>query len=82
MTRSKPSPYPTLKDHDALKAKVEFDNGRYEDAMRDLDAAITEDYESAQQVFNDGNTKPSTTTVSSAGSTICCRRTATLLCAP
>ena len=30
--------------------------------MRDLDAAIREDYESAKDVFNDGNTKPTTTT--------------------
>lgn len=59
---SKSSAYSTVKDHYALKAKVEFDNGRYQDAMRDLDAAVKEDYDSAEQVFNDGNTKPSTTT--------------------
>jgi len=58
--RSK-SAYPTLKDHYALRAKVEFESGHLEDSMRDLDAAIREDYESADNVFNDGGTKPTTT---------------------
>src|SRR5205823_4309351 len=53
--------YPTLKDHYALKAKIEFENGHFEDSMRDLDAAIKEDYENAKDVFNDGNVKPTTT---------------------
>lgn len=53
---------PTLKEQYALKAKVEFQSGHFEDSMRDLDAAIREDYENAQDVFNDGNTRPSTTT--------------------
>jgi tetratricopeptide (TPR) repeat protein len=53
--------YPTLRDHYALKAKIEFENGYFEDSMRDLDAAIKEDYESAKDVFNDGNVKPTTT---------------------
>ncbi len=50
----------TLKERYALRAKVEFDNHRYDDAMRDLDTAIKQDYDSAQQIFNDGGTKPST----------------------
>jgi tetratricopeptide (TPR) repeat protein len=60
--RSKSSAYPTLKRHYALKAKVEFENGHLEDSMRDLDAAIKEDYDSADNMFNDGGTKPTTTT--------------------
>lgn len=59
---SKSSAYPTLKEHYALKAKVEFETAHFEGSMRDLDAALTEDYDSAEDVFNDGNTKPSTTT--------------------
>ncbi len=60
--QSKSSAYPTLREHYALKAKVEFESSHFEDSIRDLDAAIREDYESAQDVFNDGNTKPTTTT--------------------
>jgi tetratricopeptide (TPR) repeat protein len=52
---------PTLREHYVLKAKVEFESGHSEDSMRDLDAAIREDYENAKDVFNDGNTKPTTT---------------------
>ena len=59
---SKSSSDPTLKDRYALKAKVEFESGRFEESMRDLDAAIREDYEDAEDIFNDGNVKPSTTT--------------------
>lgn len=54
--------YPTLREHYTLKAKIEFESGHFEQSMGDLDAAIKEDYESAQDVFNDGNTKPTTTT--------------------
>ena len=56
------SAYPTLREHYALKAKVEFETGHLEDSMRDLDAAIRENYEDAKDVFDDGNTKPTTTT--------------------
>ena len=59
---SKSTAYSTLKDHYGLRAKVEFESGHIEDSMRDLDAAIREDYENAEDVFNDGNVKPSTTT--------------------
>ena len=59
---SKVGPYPTLKDHYGLKAKVEFDNGQYQDAMSDLDAAIKQNYDSGEQIFNDGNVEPTTTT--------------------
>ena len=59
---SKSTAYPTLRDHYALKAKVEFESGHLEDSMRDLDLAIREDYENAEDVFNDGGTKPTTTT--------------------
>jgi tetratricopeptide (TPR) repeat protein len=58
----KSTAYSTLREHYALKAKIEFEGGRFEDSMCDLDAAIREDYESAKDVFNDGNTKPTTTT--------------------
>ena len=56
------SAYPTLKDHYALKAKIEFENGQFEDSMRDLDLAIEQNYEDAKDVFNDGHTKPTTIT--------------------
>jgi tetratricopeptide (TPR) repeat protein len=59
--QSASSAYPTLRDHYALKAKIEFESGHFEDSVRDLDAAIRENYEDAKDVFNDGNTKPTTT---------------------
>lgn len=59
--QSPSSAYPTLRDHYALKAKIEFESGHFEDSMRDLDAAIRGNYEDAKDVFNDGNTKPTTT---------------------
>lgn len=55
--------YPTLREHYALRAKIEFESGHFEDSMRDLDAAIREDdYGNAKDAFNDGNVKPTTTT--------------------
>jgi tetratricopeptide (TPR) repeat protein len=51
----------TLKDHYALKAKVELEAGQYQDSMRDMDAALKQDYGDAEDVFNDGETKASTT---------------------
>ncbi len=54
------SAYPTLRERYALKAKIEFEGGRLEDSMHDLDVAIGQDYEDAKNVFNDGNTKPTT----------------------
>jgi len=54
--------YSTVRERDALKAKIEFEGGHFEDSMRDLDAAIKEDYENAKDVFNDGQVKPTTTT--------------------
>src|SRR3989442_1476208 len=59
---SSKSAYRTLKEHYALRARIKFDTGRFEESMRDLDAAIKEDYDSGEDVFNDGETKPSTTT--------------------
>jgi tetratricopeptide (TPR) repeat protein len=59
---AKPTDNPNLKNHYALRAKMALVDGRYEDAMRDLDAAIKEDYSGAEDVFNDGKTDPSTTT--------------------
>jgi tetratricopeptide (TPR) repeat protein len=59
--QSASSAYPTLRDHYALKAKIEFESGQFENSMRDLDAAIRENYEDAKDVFNDGNTKPTST---------------------
>jgi tetratricopeptide (TPR) repeat protein len=59
---SKSTAYSTLVEHYALKAKVEFESGHFEDSMRDLDAAIGQNYEDAKDVFNDGNTKTTTTT--------------------
>jgi tetratricopeptide (TPR) repeat protein len=59
--QSASSAYPTVKDQYVLKAKIEFESGHFEDSMRDLDAAIREDYEDAKDVFNDGNTKPTST---------------------
>jgi tetratricopeptide (TPR) repeat protein len=60
--QSASSAYSTLRDHHALKAKIEFESGHFDDSMHDLDAAIRENYEDAKEVFNDGNTKPTTTT--------------------
>jgi tetratricopeptide (TPR) repeat protein len=55
--------YSTVREHYALKAKIEFEGGHFEDSMRDLDVAIKEDYESAKDVFNDGQVKPTITTL-------------------
>src|SRR5439155_19389596 len=41
----------------SAKAKAEFRLGKYEDALRDLDAAIRIDYDSADGAFNDGTVK-------------------------
>ncbi len=60
--QSTSSAYPTLRDHYVLKAKIEFERGHFEDSMRNLDVAIRENYEDAKDVFDDGNTKPTTTT--------------------
>jgi tetratricopeptide (TPR) repeat protein len=60
--RSKSTAYLTLREHYALRAKVEFESGDFEGSIRDLDAAIRKDFDSADDVFNDGNVKPSTTT--------------------
>jgi hypothetical protein len=46
------------RDELTLKSKVEFDLGRYEDAMTDVDSAIRAEYDNADHVFNDGNAKP------------------------
>jgi tetratricopeptide (TPR) repeat protein len=43
-----------------LKAKMELRLGQYDAAMRDLDAAIREDFGSASEVFNDGMVEPRT----------------------
>ena len=55
-----------LRDDYALRAKIQFEGGHFEDAMRDLDAAIKEDYDSANYVFQgniiDENPKPSSAT--------------------
>jgi hypothetical protein len=37
---------------------MEFDLGRYQDALNDIDTAIRTNYDSAENVFNDGNVKP------------------------
>lgn len=50
--------YDSLRDHYALKAKIEFLLGRYADAMNDLDAGIRIDYDNAEEMFNNGNAKP------------------------
>jgi tetratricopeptide (TPR) repeat protein len=50
--------YDSLRDHYALKAKIEFLLARYADAMNDLDAGIRIDYDSAEDMFNNGNVKP------------------------
>ena len=61
-SRSTSTAEPTLRTHYALRAKVKFDSGHFEDSMNDLDAAIKEDYSTAEDAFNDGKTKPSTIT--------------------
>ena len=49
-SRATSTAYSTLRERYALKAKMEFEGGHFEDSMRDLDAAIREDYERAQYV--------------------------------
>jgi tetratricopeptide (TPR) repeat protein len=53
------SAFSSLGDHYALKAKIEFLLGRYADALNDLDAGVRIDYGNAEDIFNNGNVKPS-----------------------
>jgi tetratricopeptide (TPR) repeat protein len=53
------SAYENLADHYALKARVEFEAGRYADSMGDLDRAVSQNYEYADNIFNDGKVEPS-----------------------
>jgi tetratricopeptide (TPR) repeat protein len=53
--------YKTKRERFALKAKIEHRQGHVEAALHDLDLAIAEDYDSAPQVFNDGEVQPSRT---------------------
>jgi hypothetical protein len=55
------SAHKTKRDLYSFKAKIEFDSGRFHAAADDLENAIKEDYESAPQMFNDGEVKPSLT---------------------
>ena len=48
-----------LSGHYALRAREKFDLGLYDEAMQDIDNAISEDYSDAKKVFNDGTVKPS-----------------------
>jgi tetratricopeptide (TPR) repeat protein len=57
--RSEESAYENLAGHYALKARVEFEAGRYADSMKDLDRAISENYDNAGDIFNDGKVEPS-----------------------
>lgn len=56
------SPALFTNSHDvrALKARLEFEAGQFEEAMRDLDAAVADDVEAAANVFNDGGVEPRT----------------------
>ncbi len=52
------SAFYSLKNHYALKAKIDFLLGRYADALNDLDAGMRIDYADATEMFNNGNVKP------------------------
>jgi len=52
------SAFDSLRNHYALKAKIEFLLGRYADSLTDLDAGMRIDYDSADDMFNNGNVKP------------------------
>ena len=56
------SPLSTRRERLVLRAKIEFTTGKLLHAMNDLDAAIAEDFETAQKIFDDGTTKISTVT--------------------
>lgn len=57
---SKSSAFDSLRNHYTLKAKIEYQTGRLENAMHDLDAAIAQNYDNADNVFDDGEVKPTT----------------------
>ncbi len=52
------SAFDSLNNHYALKAKIDFLLGRYADSLNDLDAGMRIDYDSADDMFNNGNAKP------------------------
>jgi tetratricopeptide (TPR) repeat protein len=52
------SAFDSLRNHYALKAKIDFLLGRYADALNDLDAGMRIEYDSADDMFNNGNVKP------------------------
>jgi tetratricopeptide (TPR) repeat protein len=53
------SAYENLAGHYALRARVEFDTAHYADSLKDLDLAITQNYDNAADIFNDGKVEPS-----------------------
>lgn len=52
------SAFDSLRDHYALKAKIDFLLGRYTDSLNDLDAGVRINYDSADDMFNNGNVRP------------------------
>ena len=51
--------FDSLSGHFAMKAKIEVLLGRYADALNDLDSGMKVAYAKAEDMFNNGNVKPS-----------------------
>lgn len=59
-----PGAYEHLADHYSFRAKVQFDTGHYQEAINDLEAAMKQNFDYADKIFNSGGTKPDTTSPS------------------
>ena len=55
------SAYENLAGHYALRARVKLETGHYADSAKDLDLAIAQNYDNADDIFNDGKVEPSKT---------------------
>lgn len=55
-----PTAYETLADHYSLRAKIKLDNGRYREAVDDLEAAMRQKIENAAYIFNSNGVEPDT----------------------
>ena len=62
------SSYANLQGHYAVRAHAQLDAGQFEQAVRDLDAALREDYQRGYEIFNDGGADPRKTKVACAWS--------------
>jgi tetratricopeptide (TPR) repeat protein len=57
--RPEQSAYENLAGHYALRARMELDTGHYADSLKDVDLAISQNYDDAANIFNDGKVEPS-----------------------